>query len=162
MSINLNIPTVSQQALDLLSSQGLSIPTSTPITTPVLPLDITEIDDESLMELFTSFTAFLDFVSYQLALAEIDEKDVDKRLDYAINSAIASQPKALASVIKATASSHPDVVKLSEEQAVKYNYRKLIETMVENLTRDSMLISRELTRRTSGGTPMTRARKFIT
>ena len=149
-------------ALRSLEDQGIIVPLSTESDLPKLPSDITQLDSEDLMELFTSLTSFLDFVSYQVALAEISEKTIERRLDIAIAKAMVLQPKGLASVVKAAAMADAAVVALSEEHAVAYNYCKLIQVMAENLNRDIVLVSRELTRRTSDGSSMTRARKFAT
>lgn len=160
MTVTLNYSEDGADAISRLSQQGITIPLVTSLDAPVLPADITQVGDEELMELFTRFTAYLDFISYQIALADIEEKAAEKKLDTAIAVATAQQPKGLAAVIKAAALADPKVAQLSLAHAVAYNYRKLIQTMGENLNRDISLVSRELTRRTSDGHTMVRARKF--
>ena len=162
MSYSLKISPEAQETVNALREQGLDIPSATDVTMPQLPPDITQLDSEDLMELFTTLTSFLDFVSYQVALAEISEKTIERKLDVAVARSMVSQPKGLAAVVKAAAMADTAVVALSEEHAVAYNYRKLIQVMAENLNRDIVLVSRELTRRTSDGSSMTRARKFAT
>jgi len=161
MTYQLKISPEAKKTVDALREQGLDIPSSTNVVMPQLPSDITQLSDEELMELFTAITAFLDFISYQVSLADIDEKALEKQLDVAVAVATANQPKGLASVIKAAALADPKVVDLSNEHSVAYNYRKLISTMADNLTRDLSLVSRELTRRTADNSPMIRSRKFI-
>ena len=161
MKYDLNVPDAALPAYDILQYQGLEVPDSAELTIPQLPKDITILDDEELMELFTAQTSYMDFLSFQVALAQVDERDAERKLDEAIAISTANQPKGLAAVIKAAALSDPKVSKLSEEHSVKYNYRKIIEVMANNIERDMYLVSRELTRRTSGGGPMTRARKFL-
>ena len=161
MSVSLRYDNNGHTAIATLAAQGIAIPETTHVEMPVLPSDITQIDNEELMELFTSITAFLDFVNYQLALAEIEERALDRKLETRIAVVTAAQPKGLAAVIKATSLADFKVQELTEQYMVAHNYRKLIGAMSENLNRDSMLVSRELTRRTSDGTPMTRVRKFV-
>jgi hypothetical protein len=162
MTYHLQVSDLAAKTLADLAKQGLVVGTSTDMSTPRLPENITDIDDESLMELFANLTAYLDFISFQVSLAQIDERDAERKLDQAVAMVTANQPKALAAVIKAAALSDPSVVRLSDDHSIKYNYRKIIETMANNLERDIYLVSRELTRRTSGGGPMVRARKFNT
>ena len=162
MSYQLHVSDLGKETLTNMANQGFEIPLSTDVPMPILPSDITAVDNEELMELFTVFTAFLDFISYQVALAEIDERALERKLDAAVAVATANQPKGLAAVIKAAALADPKVVKISEEHEVAYNYRKLIHVMSDNLNRGLTLISRELTRRTADGHVMKRARKFTT
>lgn len=162
MKIDLITSPEAEATLATLASQGFTVPTSITIDIPSLPPDITEVDDEELMELFTRLTAYLDFLSTQVSVAQIAERSAERAVELATANAMASQGKGLASVIKATALSDPTVKNLAYEHEVKYNYKKIIETMASNIERDMNLVSRELTRRTAGGSSMTRTRKFIT
>lgn len=162
MSYHLRVSEMAAKTMEELANQGIVIGRSIDMTAPQLPADITTLDDEELMLLFTELTSYLDFISFQVSLAQIDERDAERKLDIAVAGATARQPKALAAVIKAAALADPEVIDLSNDHGVKYNYRKLIEVMANNLERDMNLVSRELTRRTSGGNAMTRSRKFIT
>lgn len=162
MNYHLRVSDLAAQALSELADQGIVVGRSIDISAPQLPPDITEIDDEELMLLFTELTSYLDFISFQVSLAQIDERDAERKLDIAMATAMANQPKALAAVIKAAALADPAVVSLSEDHSVKYNYRKIIEVMAGNLERDMNLVSRELTRRTAGANFNTRSRKFVT
>ena len=66
-------------------------------------------------------------------------------------------------LIKAQISSSKEIQELQHELDIKYAFRKLIETKTLNIERDSQLVSRELTRRTSdGGGLRSRTRRFTT
>jgi hypothetical protein len=145
----------SKSTIDSMHSQGLTLRTSMQIDTPQLPADITELGDEQLMGLFSQLTAYNNFLSTQLACAFIDERDVERELDTHESIAFlqfydAKKTKDTMSLLKAQVSTDPKVKHLKEMHSARYNYRKLIEVMVDNVERDTALVSRELTRRTSG------------
>jgi hypothetical protein len=162
VKIELELTKEAQLTVTQLEKQGFVIQKSIDIEIPQLPADITAVDDEALMELFTRLTAYLDFVSTQVSVSQIAERNAEKLLDNEIATSISNQPKGLASVIKANALADQNVMDLSYDHGVKYNYKKLIETMATNIERDMNLVSRELTRRTAGGSTMTRSKKYIT
>jgi hypothetical protein len=161
MKYELNVSSAGEQAFKQLADQGIIVGRSVDLVAPELPSDITNLGDEELMELFTAQTSYMDFLSFQTALAQIDEREAEKKMDAAIAVATANQPKGLAAVIKATALADPKVAEISYDHSIKYNYRKIIEAMAANVERDMYLVSRELTRRTSSGSVMTRSRKFV-
>ena len=138
--------------LEVLKHQGLQVRTSMKMETPELPIDITEIGDEDLMLLFSKLTAYNNFLSTQFACAMIDERDSERSLDYEEGVAFLQSyagKTSLASLVKAHVATNPKVVELKEIHSARYNYRKLLEVMVNNVERDTALVSRELTRSTS-------------
>jgi hypothetical protein len=137
--------------LEVLKHQGLQVRTSMKMETPELPVDITELGDEDLMLLFSKLTAYNNFLATQFACAMIDERDAERSLDYEEGVAFLQShaSKSLASLVKAHVATNPKVVELKEVHSARYNYRKLLEVMVNNVERDTALVSRELTRRTS-------------
>lgn len=137
-----------------LEVQGLHLNTTMRMDTPKLPADITEIDDESLMELFSKLTAYNNFLATQLACAFIDERNAEKDLEqeesiFFLQHYNGKATKDTMSLIKAKVSVEPSVKHLKEVHLGRYNYRKLVEVMVDNVQRDTALVSRELTRRNS-------------
>ena len=139
--------------LALLRHQGLQVKTTMKRETPQLPPDITELGDEDLMVLFSKLTAYNNFLATQFACSMIDERDAERSLDYEEGVAFLqfyAGKTSLASLVKAHVATSPKVVELKEIYSARYNYRKLIEVMVNNVERDTALVSRELTRRTSG------------
>ena len=71
----------SQPVIENLQLQGFQFQTRMEMKLPNVPADITEIDDESLMQLFGELTAYANFLSVQFACAVIDEKNADQALD---------------------------------------------------------------------------------
>jgi hypothetical protein len=141
--------------LEVLRSQGLQVRTTMKMETPELPSDITEIGDEDLMVLFSKLTAYSNFLATQMACAMIDERDSERELDLEESIAFlqaygGKASKDTMTLIKAQVAVTPKVIRLKETYSARYNYRKLIEVMVNNVERDTALVSRELTRRTSG------------
>lgn len=154
----------SKYVLDTLDQQGLGVERETTMPRPSLPADITVLDDEDLMRLYTHFSAYSDFVNTQLACAIVDEKDLERQVDYEESMAMlklqASNPKTTVTALKAMVDSDPNIKSLKQEHINKYSYRKVLETMANNCERSSSVCSRELTRRTAGDNFKTRTRKF--
>jgi aconitase B len=65
----------SESIIDVLKNQGLNFSTRMEIAIPSVPTDITELDDEGLMNLFAELTAYANFLSAQYSCALIDEKN---------------------------------------------------------------------------------------
>ena len=154
-------------ALDTLAEQGFGIPTTFDLDSPQLPPDITELSDEDLMRLFQWINEYTKYIKVQAGFAHIDEADLKKSLEYVESVATAT---AMSSAVKGTTvtaiktqvNSEPAVVEAQNAYNVAYGYRKMIDVMVTNLESDMNLVSRELTRRTSGGNFKTRADRFTT
>jgi len=144
-----------------LEAQGLHFPTSSDIDTPALPSDLSDLSDEQLMELFVHFTSYWNFLSAQLAVAIIDERAAERELNWEENVALlkangAKGSKDTVTLLKVQVAMEPEVMRQTHAHEGKYAYRKLVEVMANNAERDTNLISRELTRRTSGGAARSR------
>lgn len=141
----------SQQAVDTLREQGIEMwPEQT--DQPVLPAEISSLDSTQLSDLFTRVTAWSSYVSGQLSAAQIDEASIEKLLTRKVNNLMDEKSRTpvkgdRVTMVKAQVSQAPAVIKLEDELAVAYAYRKMVETIYYNLERDSNLISREITRR---------------
>jgi membrane-bound lytic murein transglycosylase MltF len=141
--------------IQTLGNQGLQVRTSMQMDTPKLPIDITEVADEELMDIFSRLTAYNNFLSTQLACAFIDERNAEQDLDQEesvlfLQHYNGKATKDTMTLIKAKVAVEPRIKDLKEIYMARYNYRKLVEVMVNNVERDTSLVSRELTRRTSG------------
>lgn len=154
----------STYVLDLMDKQGLTIDREVELDQPSLPHDITEIDDEELMLLYTKFSAYSDFVNTQLSCAIVDEKDLERQVDYEESVAMLrlqeASPKTTVTALKAMVDSESSIRTLKRDHLNKYAYRKMLETLANNCERSSAVCSRELTRRTSGDNFKTRTRRF--
>lgn len=144
----------SRRAFDDLASQGLSLHEQPEIHMPVLPADLTLIDDEDLMILYSLLTAWADFVSTQVSCAQVDERAVERRLSHAENLLmIASGDRGdRVTFARAQVAADPSIVAMKDEVEERHAYRKLVESLSLNIERDASLVSRELTRRTSSRT----------
>lgn len=155
-TVTLRAQQQSATALSLLAQQGLTRVEKPEGDMPSLPSSLPDLGDEELMELFTGLTGWHDYVAYQVAMAAIDERSAQKKLDYAEASALiggwGGGSDARVSVAKAKVRTDPKVMQMTEELDALHAYRKLVEVMATNLERDAALVSRELTRRTSDNT----------
>lgn len=119
-----------------------------------LPSDITLLSSEQLGEKFTVLTAWADYAASQLAIAQIEERSAQRKLDYLENSLLVKKMGAAVkgervTLVKAQIATDQDVLDLSQDYEDKYAYRKLVEMMLANYERDISLVSRELTRRSN-------------
>lgn len=150
----------SRKAAATIAGQGFNTPNKPKYDIPSLPQDITSLGDEELMDLFVSLTGWLDYIAVQVAMAQVDERAAQRSLDIAEASATAANWTGgrddRVSIAKAKVATDVTVVRSREELDERHAYRKLAEALASNVERDAALVSRELTRRTSGGTPITR------
>jgi len=154
----------SLRALNSLSTKGFKIPSKPSYDIPELPRDITELDDDDLMDLFVTLTTWNDYVAPQLAVAAIDERETDRLVSVLEATALINNWKGgtgdRVTIAKAQIALDPKVAEAKQELDEKHAYRKLIETLLQNLERDAALVSRELTRRTSDSGVKNRARRY--
>jgi len=158
---------ISRDVLAAVNELGFSLTAKPEYNIPDLPRDITELDDEGLMDLFVQFTQWNDHLAGAQAIAVINEREAQRALDNAEASSMLSNWTGAKgdriTLIKAQIAASKEIQELQHELDVKYAFRKLIETRTLNVERDSQLVSRELTRRTSdGGGMRSRTRRFNT
>lgn len=140
-------------ALAKLHELGLSIQKPT-MDVGQLPHDITTLSSEQLGETFTVLTAWADYASSQLAIAQIEERSALNRLNLLENRLLVSKMGSAVkgervTLVKAQIAIDDDILELSQAYEDKYAYRKLVEMMLSNYERDISLVSRELTRRSN-------------
>jgi hypothetical protein len=119
-----------------------------------LPEDITNVSSEELGELFTRITAWTDYISSQLVMAQLEERNSLRKKDMLENTLLIKRMGAhtkgeRVTTVKAEIAVHPDVVSLDDDYEQKYAYRKLVEMLLNNHERDLQLVSREITRRSN-------------
>lgn len=136
-----------------LESLGLNIEKPT-MEVGHLPADITTLSSEQLGEKFTVLTAWADYAAAQLAVAQIEERAVQRKLEFLENTLLVTKlgsatKSERVTLVKAQIATDPELVSLTQEHEEKYAYRKLVEMMLGNYERDIALISRELTRRSN-------------
>lgn len=140
-------------AISKLQELGLSIRRPT-MDVGELPSDITTLSSEQLGEKFTILTAWADYAASQLAVAQIEERSAQRKLDLLENTLLVRKMGAAVkgeriTLVKAQIATDQDVLDLSQDYEDKYAYRKLVEMMLTNYERDIALVSRELTRRSN-------------
>lgn len=140
-------------AVSKLNELGLSIRRPT-MDVGDLPSDITMLSSEQLGEKFTVLTAWADYAATQLAVAQVEERSAQKKLDYLQNKLLVQKMGVAAkgdriTLVKAQIAIDQDVLDLEMDYEEKYAYRKLVEMMLSNYERDIALVSRELTRRSN-------------
>lgn len=155
---------ISKDVLDSLKKLGIALAAKPEFSIPELPRDISEMDDEGLMDLFVQFTAWNDYLSGARAIAAINEREAESSVSAFESQIFLNEWKGgsaeRTTVVKHKVASHPDVVDLKHDQDTKYAFRKMLETRAEDVERNSQVVSRELTRRTSGGGFNARRRNF--
>jgi hypothetical protein len=109
---------------------------------------------EQLGEKFTVLTAWADYAASQLAVAQIEERTVQRKLDFLENKLLVQRMGTAVkgeriTLVKAQIAVEPEIQDLLIEYEEKYAYRKLVEMMLSNYERDIALVSRELTRRSN-------------
>lgn len=146
--------TLAGQALKDLKDQGIQIPEKPGYDIPRLPVELTDMGDTDLMEMYSRLTAYADFIAVQVSCAVIDERQAEKRLQSAeqramVEHSTGGKSESRVTFARAQTALDPKVRELKGELDHAYAYRKLIEAMAGNIERDTFLVSRELTRRTS-------------
>ena len=146
----------SAQALETLEEQGI-LPWPSQSDQPVLPREISSLTSTELSNYFTRLTAWSDYVAVQLSAAQIDEVTLEKKVAFMQNTLLDSKMSSAVkgdriTLVKAQVSQDPKVIELENEWLEVYAYRKMVETIYNNLERDTTLISREISRRSGDQT----------
>lgn len=137
------------EAREKLEGQGFFLPPK-PKHRVSIPEDLTEVDSEELMDLFSAFTAWADYAFAQVGLAYIAEREAQREVDAAEATAWTKVPaKTPVAAGKGYVASIPDVQEAQDKFDEAWAYRRLVTDMAERFERDASLLSRELTRRTS-------------
>jgi hypothetical protein len=143
----------SQKAVDELTKQGFFHAVKQD-EFPTMPKELTDLDGEELSHLFSSLTAWSNYIATQLSAAQIDERNAEKLLENVSARLMVTRMGQKTNgdrvtAIKAEVSIDPKVLGCAEKVEETYAYRKMVEVMFYNLERDTALVSREITRRSS-------------
>ena len=138
----------------LLDGDGIAIPErpDDSMGAPPLPEDLTALGDEQLMELFTVYVRWLEYVGMRKVRAEVLAKEAAAALQR--GQAAAMQRSALGSeervtFAKAARDLDPDVQTFETYFMTNDAYARALGTSYDGAERKVSLVSRELTRRTS-------------
>jgi hypothetical protein len=100
------------------------------------------------MRLFVRLTKWAEYLSTQLACAEVDESYADEYLSRVkAIKALSNTGEKTVTLMKAKAYEDEDFLTAHERHQEAYAYRKLIKVKYDNAERNSAMLSRELTRR---------------
>jgi len=152
-NVTLEMGLRSLEAKRKLEQHQISLPTRPRHVVPELPDDLTEEPDAALMRLFTRTTRWSEYLSAQVAAAEIDERYADAAVEKikALKS-LENKGEKTVSAAKAHAYTDDDYLDALDEQQRAYAFRKLITAVYDNSERTAALLSRELTRRVNRDT----------
>jgi hypothetical protein len=156
---------ISKHALSALQELGFALAPKPEYEIPTLPRDITDLDDEGLMDLFVQYTQWNDHLAGAQAIAAINLREAETTIKNAEATAIlknwTGNKKDTVAVLKAQGAASEEMQELRYDLDTKYAFHELIRTRTENIERDCQLVSRELTRRTSDGGLRSRQRRFV-
>lgn len=119
---------------------------------PTIPFDLDDMDDRDLMELYSTFMAWVSYGKAELVKAEIDE-DKEANLSRILEARVlieqwGSDAKGdRVTIAKARRDVDDRVVLQQEKYQNAKAYRKLVEALFEGCERGAQLLSRELSRR---------------
>ena len=147
--IELRVAEASRKTIEALQLQGMNVNQSYGYDAPSLPSDITDLMEEQVMDLYSKYVAYLEFISLQLWCAEVDRAEADKNLSFIKSQKRLALKKAGTSVsmIDAEIDVDPDYKEKFDALQELSNYRGLIHIISERLSKDISLINREITRR---------------
>lgn len=147
-----HIPNVESDEASTKFKSKFSLPARPSETPPDLPDHLDDLDDSSLMDLYTEFMSWVSYMKAQLVQAEIDE-------DREANTCKVVEAKVLieqwgadvkgerVTIAKARRDTDNRVVTQTDKYLSARAYRKLVEALFESCERGAQLLSRELSRR---------------
>lgn len=147
--IELRVAEASSRTIDSLKQQGLLVAERYGYDAPALPGDITSMSEEQVMDLYTKYVAYLEFISLQLWCAQVDKAEAEKNLTFIRAEkklTLKSSGKAVA-MIDAEIEVDPEYKSKADALQELSNYCGLIEIISDRLSKDISLINREITRR---------------
>lgn len=137
-------------AVDVLHERSMWVDGEPMWERPRLPEDLGDLEDGALMELFTAFTEWTNYVAAQVTKAAIDEDDSEADLEIAeAEFMVTNTERGAAGIQRVTRErkANKEINILNARVLEKKALRKLTETLFNNLERSSFLVSRELSRR---------------
>lgn len=147
--IELKVAEASSKTIHDLQQQGMAVNQTFGYDAPSLPADITSMMEEEVMDLYTKYVAYLEFINLQLWCAEVDKAEADRQLVLVKarkKLALKDAGKAVA-MIDAEIEVDSEYRDKSDALQNLSNYHGLIHIISERLSKDISLINREITRR---------------
>lgn len=143
---------VGEHVVGKLEKQGFKLPPAPDVADqPMLPEDLSDLDDKMLMDEFALFTAWADYANAQVGLAVVAEREAERDVEWHTAVFWSDQPRTRSvTTIKAEAGQDPGIRTAQEELDKASAYRRVVSDLAARYERDAMVLSRELTRRTTG------------
>ncbi len=147
--IELKVAEASSRTIAALNQQGMGVNQNYGYDAPSLPADITSMMEEEVMDLYTKYVAYLEFINLQLWCAEVDKAEADKQLTVVkAQKKLALKASGMAvSMIDAEIEVDAEYREKADALQELSNYHGLIHIISERLSKDISLINREITRR---------------
>ena len=155
---------VSEEIIAVLERQGLAVRKTLDIAMPDFPEDITLVDDQDLMVMASKYMENYNMMRTQTACAQVAELEAENDYDLtearALLATSTGKTTEKAGLLKAAVLAQTDIQEKLKVKNYTYAYRKLMETTQDNMERYYSLVSRELTRRTSGDRDRLRGSRY--
>lgn len=149
--MELRLNKTSKATIDLAAEQGLKVVYSFEYDAPTLPKDITDITEEQLMDLYSKYVSYLDFINTQAWCAKVDAADAEKEvsLEKARKKIMMKEAGQAVAMIDAHVEIDDRYVSLQQVHADLVNYHALVQLLSEKTLKDISFINREISRRIS-------------
>lgn len=155
---------VSEEIIAVLERQGLAVRKTLDVAMPDFPEDITLVDDQDLMVMASKYMENYNMMRTQTACAQVAELEAENDYDLtearALLATSTGKTTEKAGLLKAAVLAQTDIQDKLKIKNYTYAYRKLMETTQDNMERYYSLVSRELTRRTSGDRDRMRGSRY--
>lgn len=133
------------------SSTTVSLPPRPEFPLPDLPVHLSSLGDDALMELFVQFTLYANYAAGRLTRAEVKESEAEHALEVARASYMVGtwtgESTERVTISKAQALVDPAVEKAWDLYQQARAHRKLLGVVAASCERNAQVVSRELTRR---------------
>ena len=130
---------------------GVRLPGRPAKPVPEIPLNLPDVGDQRLMELFTLYTAWANFIDVRRVQAEIEEATAETELKVLDATGLAAgwvDPKeSRVTIIRAETKLDPEYAAAQSRFDEAKARRKMLTVLSTNMERGAALLSRELTRR---------------
>jgi len=134
-----------------LQYDGVPLPARPKLAVPEIPLDLTDLHDKRIMELFALYVAWNNFFDVQRVTSEIEEANAETDLKVLEAVSLASGwegPKeSRITVLRAERDMDPEVMAARSRFDQAKARRKMMGVLCGNMERGAALLSRELSRR---------------
>jgi len=116
---------------------------------PDLPTNLTDLNDDVLMTLFSQYTGWMNFAATQLAEAEVTEAKAEAQVKFLEAQGMVKNwdPKAKVTTIRAELATDPKIEAAKGDVLTAYAARKMTQVVYDNCERSVFVVSRELSRR---------------